>query len=172
MLRPAPQRAFWRELSGQVRSRELQQAFKRRFQGALERRFGKSIEALHFYPVPMLLRDLGGYRIGVHGDSMSKRSRCSSIFRPTSRKRAHGNALARGRDGDAAAHRSTPFLPATAYALPVIRHESWHSVAKTSQQDGERNSSMLTHYGQENAADWVVDRLKRLWLFLVYAARR
>ena len=61
MLLPAPQRAFWRELSRQLRSSDLQAAFKRRFQGALERRFGKSIDALRIYRVPMLLRDLGGY---------------------------------------------------------------------------------------------------------------
>ena len=60
-LLPAPQRAFWRELSRQLRSSDLQAAFKRRFQGALERRFGKSIDALRIYRVPMLLRDLGGY---------------------------------------------------------------------------------------------------------------
>jgi len=61
MLLPAPQRAFWRELSRHLRSSDLQAAFKRRFQGALERRFGKSIDALRIYRVPMLLRDLGGY---------------------------------------------------------------------------------------------------------------
>ena len=51
-----------------------------------------------------------------------------------------------------------------------MRHESWHSVAQTSEQDGERNSLMLTYYVQDSAVDWVVERLKRLWLFLVYAA--
>jgi hypothetical protein len=89
-----------------------------------------------------------------------------------SQARTWERACTRSQRRRSGAHRSTPFLPATAYAFPVIRHESWDSVAKTSEQDGERNSSMLTHYGQENAADWVVDRLKRLWLFLVYAARR
>ena len=31
---------------------------------------------------------------------------------------------------------------------------------------------MLIYYVQESVADRVVERLKRLWLFLVYAARR
>ena len=45
-----------------------------------------------------------------------------------------------------------------------MRHESWHSVTQTSEQDGERNSLMLTYYVQDSAVDWVVERLKGLWL--------
>ena len=173
MLLPAPQRAFWLSLSRQLRSRELQAAFKQRFQGALERRFGKPIGALSFYPVPILLRDLGGYRIGIHGDSLSK-AITVQFYLPGDESQAHiGTCLHAGRDGEAAARIvRLPFLPASGYAFPVMRHESWHSVAQTSEEDGERNSLMLTYYVQERAVDWVAERLKRLWLFVVYAARR
>ena len=173
LLLPAPQRAFWRGLSRQLRSRELQRAFKQRFQRALERRFGKPIDTLSFYPVPMLLRDLGGYRIGIHGDSMSK-AITVQFYLPADDSQSHiGTRLHAGRDGEAAARIvQLPFLPASGYAFPVMRHESWHSVAQTSEHDGERNSLMLTYYVQDSAVDWVVERLKRLWLFVVYAARR
>jgi hypothetical protein len=61
---PAGQRAFWRELSRVLRSRALQEVFKSKFRAALEQRFGRGIDRLSFYPVPMLIRDLRGYRIG------------------------------------------------------------------------------------------------------------
>ena len=53
---PAAQRAVWRQMSRALRSRALQEIFKRKFRGALERRFGRSIDRLSFYPVPILLR--------------------------------------------------------------------------------------------------------------------
>jgi hypothetical protein len=173
MLLPGDQRAFWRELSRHLRSRELHDAFKRRFRRALERRFGKPIDSLSFYPVPMLLRDFGGYQIGIHGDSMSK-AVTVQLYLPRDASQAQlGTLLHEGRDGEAAA-RIVPlaFLPATGYAFPVMRHESWHSVAQTSEGDGERNSLMLSYYVQDTASDWVVERLKRIWLFLVYGLRR
>jgi hypothetical protein len=37
------------------------------------------------------------------------------------------------------------FSPATGYAFPVVPEESWHSVARTTDADGERNSLMLTY---------------------------
>jgi len=173
MLLPAEQRAFWLELSRQLRSRALQEAFKRRFRAALEGRFGRSFDRLSFYPVPMLLRDFAGYRIGIHGDSMSK-AITVQLYLPRDVSQAHvGTVLHEGRTGAGAARtKSLGFLPATGYAFPVVRHRSWHSVAPTSVADGERNSLMLSYYVQDSPLDWVVERLKRVWLFLVYGFRR
>jgi hypothetical protein len=53
-----------------------------------------------------------------------------------------------------------------------MRHESWHSVGQTSEADGTRDSLMLTYYVQERAADWLIGRLKRVWLFVAYGLRR
>jgi hypothetical protein len=173
MLLPSNHRSLWLSLCKQLRSRELQEAFKRRFRGALERRFGRSIDRLSFYPVPMLLRDFGGYRIGIHGDSMSK-AITVQLYLPRDEAQAHlGTRLHDGRDGEAASRvLALQFLPASGYAFPVMRHESWHSVAQTSEADGVRDSLMLTYYVQDTKADWVIERLKRIWLFVVYGLRR
>lgn len=173
MLLPREQRAFWLPLARQLRSRELQDAFKHRFRGALERRFGKAVEALSFYPVPMLLRDFGGYRIGIHGDSIRK-AITVQLYLPRDASQAHlGTLLHEGRTGEAAA-RVLPlqFLPATGYAFPVMRHESWHSVAAMSEADGVRDSLMISYQVQETPDAWLIERLKRLWLFVVYGLRR
>jgi len=173
MMLPREQRAFWRPLARQLRSRELQDAFKRRFRSALERRFGKPVEALSFYPVPMLLRDFGGYRIGIHGDSMRK-AITVQLYLPRDDAQAHlGTLLHEGRTGEAAARvLALQFLPATGYAFPVMRHESWHSVAATSETDGVRESLMISYMVQDTPGTWLIERLKRLWLFFAYFLRR
>jgi hypothetical protein len=174
MLLPREQRAFWLPLARQLRSRELQDALKQRFRGALERRFGEPIASLSFYPVPMLLRDFGGYRIGIHGDSMRK-AITVQLYLPRDASQSHlGTLLHGGRTGEEAAARVLPlqFLPATGYAFPVIRHESWHSVAATSEADGVRDSLMISYFVQDTPASWLIERLKRLWLFVVYGLRR
>lgn len=172
-LLPREQRALWWELSRQLRSRALQEAFRRKFRAALERRFGRSIEALSFYPVPMLLRDLRGYRIGIHGDSMSK-AITVQFYLPRDDSQAQlGTIFHEGRTGEAAERtKALGFRPSTGYAFPVVRHQSWHSVARTSALDGERNSLMLTYYVQDHRYDWLIERAKRLWLFLVYGLRQ
>src|SRR5262245_34330423 len=100
-LLPAEQRAFWLELSRALRSQTLQEVFKHKFRAALERRFGRSIDRLWFYPVPMLLRDLGGYRIGIHGDSVSK-AITVQFYLPADDAQSHlGTVFHEGRQGEA-----------------------------------------------------------------------
>lgn len=173
MWLPDGQRAFWRKLSRVLRSRALQEAFKAKFRAALEQRFGCNIDRLTFYPVPMLLRDLGGYRIGIHGDSLSK-AITVQFYLPRDDSQSHlGTVLHEGRNGDAALRTKTlMFRPATGYAFPVVYHESWHSVARTSDADGERNTLMLTYYVQDGLFGRVLQRLKRAWLFVAYGVRR
>jgi len=172
MRLPAEPRTFWSELSRVLRSRELQDAFKRKFQAAIEQRFRKGVERLTFYPVPLLLRDLPGYRIGIHGDARSK-AITVQFYLPRDESQAHlGTVLHEGRD-EPAGLRSTRlgFRPATGYAFPVIRHTSWHSVPQTQPADGERNSLMLTYYVQEHLSEWMVQHAKRALLFVAYGWR-
>ena len=172
-LLPAEQRRFWRPLARVLRSRALEEAFKRKFREPLERRFGTSIERLRFHPVPMLLRDIGGYRIGIHGDSLGK-AITVQLYLPRDASQAHlGTILHEGRDGEAAARTTKlAFRPASGYAFPVVYHESWHSVSSVSDADGQRDSLMLSYYVQASALEWVVQRLKRAWLLVAYAFRR
>jgi hypothetical protein len=172
-LLPPAQRAVWLEVSRVLRSPALQDAFKRKFRRALEGRFSRSVERLTFYPVPMLLRDLGGYRIGIHGDSVSK-AITVQFYLPRDESQARlGTLFHEGRDGEAARRfKALAFRPATGYAFPVVYHATWHSVAPTSDADGERNSLMLTYYVQNGVVDRLAERAKRLWVFLAYAVRR
>ncbi len=173
MFLPVVQRAFWLALSRVLCSRALQEAFKSKFRSALERRFGRSIDTLSFYPVPMLLRDLRGYRIGIHGDAMRK-AITVQLYLPQDDRQAHlGTLFHEGRNGEAAQRtKALAFRPATGYAFPVMRHQSWHSVAQTSDADGERDSLMLTYYVQQGALDWLAQRFQRLLVFIGYGLRK
>jgi hypothetical protein len=169
---PVAQRAVWREVARALRSPALQAAFKRKFQGALERRFGRGIDRLSFYPLLMLLRDRSGYRIGVHGDSLSK-AITVQLYLPADDAQAHlGTVLHETRDADDNRVKRLAFRPASGYGFPVLRHETWHSVTRTQNTDRERNSMMLTYYVQDGLMGWLGHRIKRVWLFLAYGLRR
>jgi hypothetical protein len=53
---------------------------KRKFCRSLEARFGWPIDRLGFYPVPIIARDLQGYRIGIHTDVLKKAISVQSIM--------------------------------------------------------------------------------------------
>jgi hypothetical protein len=172
MWLPARQRAFWRKLSRVLRSRALQEAFKAKFRAALEQRFGCNIDELTFYPVPVLLRDLRGYRIGIHGDGQRK-AITVQLYLPRDESQAQlGTVFHEGRNGEAAQRtKRLPFRPATGYAFPVVRHRSWHSVPQTGDASGQRNSLMLTYHVQQGALAWLAQRLHRLAVFIGYGLR-
>jgi hypothetical protein len=170
-LLPAAERRVWGPLARVLRSRRLESAFKEKFREALERRFGRPVERLSFYPVPILLRDLAGYRIGIHGDSLGKAITVQFYLPRDESQVSLGTIFHEGRDGEAARRtKALPFRPASGYAFPVLYHETWHSVSVTS--GGERNSLMLTYYVQRGAHGWLFHRLKRVWLFVAYFIRR
>ena len=57
----------------------------------------KPIEQIRLYPIPILLRDQPGYRIGIHSDvADARRSPSNSIFRPDDFTAAHRHDLPRG----------------------------------------------------------------------------
>src|SRR5882724_8484350 len=69
---PPNKGAVW-DVAGRVlRSKELETAFVQRLAPGLKRRFGENFGNLSMYPVPILTRDIPGYRIFNHTDSLWK----------------------------------------------------------------------------------------------------
>jgi len=61
------------EVTGRVlRSKELEAAFVQKLAPGLKRRFGENFDKISLYPVPILTRDIPGYRIFKHTDSLWK----------------------------------------------------------------------------------------------------
>jgi hypothetical protein len=162
---PAAQRRSWVPLARALCSPELEHAFKRKFRAALEQRFGKPVENIRLYPIPILLRDQPGYRIGIHADVPTKAITVQFYLPANASQRHIGTIFHEGNEG-AAAERTTqmPFMPSTGYAFPVTASKSWHSAAKTAAGDGERMSMMVTYYVTETPLPWLKLRLRRLAL--------
>ena len=159
---PPWQRSLWREVARVLLSEAVQDGFKDKFRDALQRRFGRSIDALRFYPVPILVRDQPGYRIGIHADASSKAITVQFYLPRDASQRHLGTIFHRGRNGDAAADTTAmDFMPNTGYAFPVVPNASWHSVAATGPEDGERCSLMLTYYVQDGPRQWWKRRYDR-----------
>jgi len=144
---PPRSRQTWRAVSKALRSTRVQAAFKRKFRAALEARFGRKVETLSFHANLILVRDLPGYRIAIHADTYTK-AITVQFYLPRDAAQAHlGTVFHYGETGDAAAQtKALQFVPACGYAFPVQPSESWHSVPTTRDEDGERNSLMLTYY--------------------------
>jgi hypothetical protein len=144
---PEQQRRVWLPMAQALCSPALEQAFKRKFRASLERRFRKPAENIGMAPIPILLRDQPGYRIGIHSD-VARKAITVQFYLPSDESQSGlGTIFHEGRDGDAAARTTQmPFLPASGYAFPVALTKSWHSAATACDGDGERVSMMVTYY--------------------------
>jgi len=170
---PAKQRRSWLPVAKALCSQPLQDAFKRKFRTALEERFGKRVEQVGLYPVPILLRDQPGYRIGIHSDVGSKAITVQFYLPRDDAQRHIGTIFHEGESGELAQQTTQmPFMPATGYAFPVSLTKSWHSAAQTAPDDGERVSMMVTYYVADGIGGHLFRRLRRALLSLGIHPRR
>ena len=156
------QRRVWLPIARALCSKELELAFKRKFRRALEERFGKPAEKIGVYPVPILLRDQPGYRIGIHSD-VRKKAITVQFYLPRDDRQRHIGTIFHESNEGPGAERTTqmPFMPSTGYAFPVSLTKSWHSAATTAPEDGERVSMMVTYYVADSLARrlyWIARR--------------
>ena len=157
---PAEQRALWGSVSRVLRSRAMQDAFKLKFRQSLETRFGRSIDQIDLYPIPILVCDLPGYQIGIHADVMAKAITVQFYLPKDASQRHIGTVFHYGRTGPEAERTiAMDFMPASGYAFAVMERESWHSARRTTEADGERWTLMLTYYVQDTPKAW----FKRRW---------
>jgi hypothetical protein len=164
---PTAQKRSWLPIARALCSRRLEDALKRKFRTALEQRFGKPVEGIGMYPVPILLRDQPGYRIGIHSDVPKKAVTVQFYLPRGSSQRDIGTIFHEGEYGELA-ERTTrmPFMPATGYAFPVSLTKSWHSAAPTTPKDGERVSMMVTYYVADDFSTRLKWRARRALLSL------
>jgi hypothetical protein len=161
---PREQRQAWLPVAEALCSPALEQAFKHKFRRALEERFGKPAEQIGLYPIPILLRDQPGYRIGIHSD-VKKKAITVQFYLPRDASQRHIGTIFHESNSGPGAERTTqmPFMPATGYAFPVSLTKSWHSAAATTAEDGERASMMVTYYVADSAFRKFYWRARR-WL--------
>jgi hypothetical protein len=164
---PEDERRAWLPVAHALCSPELEAAFKRKFRSTLEERFRKPVEKIAMYPIPILLLDQPGYRIGVHSDVPTKAITVQFYLPRDDSQRQIGTIFHEAKTG-AGAERTTQmaFMPASGYAFPVSLTKSWHSAATVTEADGERASMMVTYYVAESPFTWLKYRLRRALLSL------
>lgn len=166
---PAAERRAWLPIARLLTSDALRDAFRNKFRAALEERFGRPVETIGLYPVPILLRDQPGYRIGLHSDVATK-AITVQFYLPRDESQRHLGTLFHKSDSGPDAEEVTrmPFLPASGYAFPVASTKSWHSARTVGPEDGERVTMMITYYVADALLAQLRYRLRRLAMNLGY----
>lgn len=157
----ADRRDFWRCLTRALEDDRVADAFRRKFDRALARRFGEGRDRVGMYPIPMLLRDTAGYRISIHSDTLRK-GITVQLYLPQDDRQAHLGTIFHRRDakGELVEATRMPFLPNSLYAFPVTL-DSFHSLGTMTEADGARHSLMLTYYVEQGLADTIRRHGKR-----------
>ncbi len=143
---PPEKRAVWDVAGLILRSKELEKAFVQRLAPGLERRFGSDFANVRMYPVPILTRDIPGYRIFKHTDSLWKGITVQFYLPPNNSTPHIGTifheVLPNGRKPKKA---QMPFSPNTGYAFAVADN-TWHSADPVGPEVKTRDSILLTYF--------------------------
>lgn len=154
-------RHFWLTILAPLASPEITEAVRQALRGGMERRFGEKWGVVKLRPVPWLIRDQTGYRIGIHPDHLGKVITLQ-IYLPADDSQVERGTIfyrqihplkhpvepgkpvhAEDQDKFEVAKRME-FLPNTGYAF-VVQPDSWHGV-DTVQPGGKSRDSLMIHY--------------------------
>ncbi len=169
-LRPE-KRPVWETVGRALRSTQVREAFVRRLAPGLERRFGPDYARVGMYAVPILTRDVPGYRIGIHADTRRK-GMTIQLYLPRDRSIEHVGTVFHERTGEAAYREALrmPFLPNTGYAF-AVGPDTHHSVDPVGAEVRTRDSILLTYFVDETLLQLVHNRGKRLGNFVLAELR-
>jgi hypothetical protein len=168
---PLKKRAVWDATGRVLRSKELQSAFVQRLAPGLKGRFGENFAKVNMYPVPILTRDIPGYRIFKHTDSLWK-GITVQFYLPADNSTPHigtifHEVLPNGRKPKKA---QMSFSPNTGYAFAVADN-TWHSADPVGPEVKTRDSILLTYFVDAGPWRFVRNRGRRLANFVLNEAR-
>jgi hypothetical protein len=168
---PQTKRAVW-DVAGRVlRSKEVGSAFVQRLAPGLKRRFGEDFPRVGMYPVPILTRDIPGYRIFKHTDSLWKGITVQFYLPPDNSTPHVGTifheVLPNGRKPKKA---QMPFSPNSGYAFAVADN-TWHSADLVGPEVKTRDSILLTYFVDAGAWRFVRNRSRRFLNLLLNEVR-
>jgi len=146
---PYKQQQFWSGVRAMLTDRRLEMTMRRVLAPGLRQRFAAEADRISIRPLPTLVRDFTGYRIGVHTDIFQKAITCQFYLPEDAQHPDLGTTFCRrGSDGKVREVMTLPFLPRTGYAFAVTE-ESFHEVKRLDLSVRPRNSLMLTYYLRE-----------------------
>jgi len=164
---PAGKREIWEVVGGALTSSEVQAAYMRRLAPGLQKRFGPGHAETGMYPIPVLTRDIPGYRITPHTDTHWK-GITVQLYLP--RDDAHPNIGTifhdRLPDGTMPKTRQMRFAPNTGYAF-AVGGDTWHSADPVGAEVTTRDSILLTYFVDAGLLRVLRNRGKRIGNFVL-----
>ena len=144
-LTPA-KRPLWDLVGRALTSEDVQAAFMRRLAPGLKRRFGEDFASVGMYPIPVLTRDIPGYRITPHTDTQWK-GMTIQLYLPRDASATHIGTIFHERlpDGSLPKICQMKFAPNTGYAF-AVGDNTWHSADPVGTEVDTRDSILLTYF--------------------------
>jgi len=158
---PSSKRAVWDVVGAALCSEPVREAWKKRLAAGLERRFGPDYRSVDMYPVPILTRDVAGYKIGVHPDTRWK-GMTIQLYLPRDESIAHVGTIFNRKVADKkyeVAQRMS-FSPNTGYAF-AVGPDTYHSVDVVGPEVDTRDSILLTYFVDQTFVQKTQNRWKR-----------
>src|SRR5205823_15048038 len=148
---PAEKFAVWDVVGRVLRSEEVKAALIQKLAPGLRRRFGEHFAGVGMYPVPILTRDIPGYRVFKHTDSLWK-GITVQLYLPPDNSITHIGTIFHERlpDGHKPRRKQMPFARNTGYAFAVADN-SWHSADTVGPEVTTRDSILLTYFVDRGA---------------------
>jgi hypothetical protein len=148
-------------------SQEVQAAFVRRLAPGLQRRFGKDYAAVGMYPIPVLTRDVPGYRIAPHTDTRWK-GITAQLYLPRDASVTHIGTIFHERlpDGSLPKTVQMKFAPNSGYAF-AVGDNTWHSADPVGPEVETRDSILHTYFVDAGLLRILRNRGKRVGNFLL-----
>jgi hypothetical protein len=169
---PAEKRAVWDLVGRALCSDAVRDAFVRRLAPGLERRFGKDFAQVGMYPIPVLTRDIPGYKITPHTDTHWK-GMTVQLYLARDAAATHIGTIFHDRrpDGSMPKAAQMRFAPNTGYAF-AVGEDTWHSADTVGPEVATRDSILLTYFVDAGALRYLRNRGKRVGNFLLDQAKR
>src|SRR5215468_8308310 len=164
-------REIWDLVGRALTSAEVQDAFMRRLVPGLERRFGAAHAQTGMYPIPVLTRDIPGYRITPHTDTQWK-GITVQFYLPRDASATHIGTIFHGRLPDGTLTRATQmrFAPNSGYAF-AVGDNTWHSADPVGTEVTTRDSILLTYFVDAGLLRFLRNRGKRVGNFVLNEVR-
>ncbi len=168
---PPEKRELWQQVGAALCSEPVKQAFIRRLAPALKRRFGEKFAATGMYPIPVLTRDIPGYRIMPHTDTRWK-GITVQLYLPRDESNINIGTIFHERLADGTFGKRTPmrFAPNSGYAF-AVGTDTWHSANPVGPEVKTRDSILLTYFVDAGLLRILRNRGKRLGNFLINEVR-
>jgi hypothetical protein len=168
---PAGKREVWELVGRALTSKIVQAAFVRRLAPELEKRFGAGYARTGFFPIPILTRDIPGYKIKPHTDTHWK-GITVQLYLPQNASTSHIGTIFHDRLPDGTMPKTTQmqFIPNSGYAFSVSEY-SWHSADPVGAEVSTRDSILLTYFVDAGPLRILRNRGKRFGNFILNELR-